>query len=113
MKIIICNRILRSPIHIHAGETAKMIYVPEKKLAIGLNTYGTFGTEKPFLSELDYIIKEGEELEKGKTPHAENCRFENIKTLLYDDELLEIMIEKLRKIKDYTERVKTNIEVLF
>lgn len=106
MKIYYAKRFTYASFHIHAGSVADMFYIPQMNIAIGQETIGTFGSSSMFLTDVDYILKEGECLKLGQIPETEGCSFKNIKEFEWNDWEITDLVEKLKQYK----KLKTETE---
>lgn len=113
MEIIICNRHYHSPIHIHAGECCKIIYIPSMNVAIGISQCGTFGGKKLFSSREDYILSEGYKLKQGIIPKTEHCEFKDIKKLDVNEDTMKQLIDQYEQFKFWQEKTTEYIEDIF
>jgi len=112
MKAIYFEREARSPVHIHAGSCMAGLYVPDEKVILFKEQYGTFGghtssfTDRPeFLNEVQMLLK--------RRLNIPGVTYSKIKEIEYDEGKLKKLIQDARLEKDLRDKVESGIEALF
>ena len=65
MKVISYKRYARAPFHIHAGSSARCMFVPDKNVIICAETLGSFGSTKY------YVVRKKELLDEARAIQEE------------------------------------------
>lgn len=101
-----------SPAHIHAGEHAEGLYVPDENVVLYRQRSGTFGSSIYSITDKKELLEELQPLLNGDTPKVETVTYSEIKEFQYDEAKLRDLIQSTKSKMELQNKVETGIEAL-
>jgi len=89
-----------------------MFFIPKVNVILVKEQIGSFGGLTYTISDRLEILKEANEIAKGKIPKVESVTFTDIKDFDIDDQKLNVLIQNAKLQKELELKVEKGIEML-